>query len=110
MCFIGNLLRGIKQRSQIICTQKGNCRCYKCPKDTEALRLWMPPTCVAERPWSESEKKYSDVFLSNIWFYPCCIYIEPVLPSNVVFLKRKRKYCQNIMQHLAEWFNELGSC
>ena len=53
--------RDITKISNKICSQKGNSRCYECPKDTEAARLWMPATCLAGRPWRESDKN-SDVF------------------------------------------------
>ena len=59
---------------------KGNSGCYKCPKDTEAARLRVPVCvigrflCVKGRPWRESDKEDSDVFLSNGRFYPRYIY------------------------------------
>ena len=74
---IGNLPRGIQQRSQIICSQKGNCRCYKCPKDNEALRHWMPPKCVAQMALKVTWKEYSEAVLSDVRFYPRCINMKP---------------------------------
>ena len=58
---------------------KGNSGCYECPKDTECARLRVPVLCEAGRPWRESDKEDSDVFLSNGRFYPRYIDIEQAI-------------------------------